>query len=172
MSKDQFLKFYKGTPSEQSAGECYDAISKALTKVGIFTDLTLIGALATVRVECGKAFKPINEYASGNAYEGRKDLGNYVPGDGAKYKGRGYIQLTGRSNYENYGKQFNIDLTCHPELALDTTIAAEILAKYFKDRGCNIACNSKDWTRVRKLVNGGKNGLEEFLSVVNQYLMV
>ncbi len=170
MTKDKFLKFYKGTPNEQSASICYDAIVRALSEQDILNDLTLVGALATVRTEVGKGFRPIEEYASGEAYEGRKDLGNYVPGDGIKYKGRGYIQLTGRNNYTNYGKVFGIDLVCHPELALNVEVSAKILARYFKDRNIPLYCNIKDWKTVRRLVNGGQNGLDVFLSVINQYL--
>jgi hypothetical protein len=169
-TKDKFTSFYVGTPYFNSAGICYDNISKALANQGILDDMTLIGALATCRVEVGKGYTPIPEIASGQAYEGRKDLGNTQPGDGVKYKGRGYIQLTGRSNYTNYGKALGIDLVNHPELALDPANAALIFAKYFKDRKCNIACDAKDWVKVRKLVNGGSNSLDTFLAVVNQFL--
>lgn len=172
MTKDTFLSFYKGTIYEIPAGICYDAVSQALKDVGIYTELTLIGALATVRTEVGRGFKPIEEYATGAAYQGRVDLLNLLPGDGVKYKGRGYIQLTGRLNYTNYGKLFNLDLVCHPEIALDPIIAAKILAQYFKDHGCDVACNAQNWTLVRQKVNGGINGLSDFLSVVGQYLAI
>lgn len=171
-TKDKFLSFYQTEPVKTSAGNCFDTISQALKDAGIYSDLVLIGALATVRVEVGRAFLPIREYASGVAYEGRKDLGNYVPGDGVKYAGAGYIQLTGRANYTNYGKIFGIDLVCHPELALDPVIASKILVQYFKDRGCDKACNAQNWTLVREKVNGGHNGLQDFLSVVGQYLAI
>lgn len=170
MTKESFLKFYKATPNEKSASDCFDAIQKALGDIGILTPFTLVGALATVRIEVGKAFKPIEEYASGSAYEGRRDLGNYIPGDGTKYKGRGFIQLTGRANYETFGKKIEVDFTCHPELALDLNNSAKILALYFKERGVNLACEAKDWVKVRKLVNGGSMGLTDFLRVVDQYL--
>lgn len=169
-SKDKFLGFYKNTVNEKSASDFYDIAKKALEEAGIYSDLTMIGICATVRVEVGRTFKPVEENASGNAYEGRKDLGNYVPGDGRKYKGRGFIQLTGRANYENYGKKFGIDLICNPELALQPEISAKILAQYFKDRKCNVACDKQDWPRVRLLVNGGDNGLPEFLNIINQYM--
>lgn len=170
MTKDHFLSFYRGSPTEQPASICFDALQNALSGLGILDDLTLIGALATVRVETARTFRPIEEYASGKAYEGRKDLGNYRPGDGMKYKGRGFIQLTGYDNYANYGKDLGIDLICHPELALDLEVSAKILALYFKDKNIPLYCNQKDWKTVRELVNGGDNGLEVFLSVINQYL--
>lgn len=168
--KIKFLSFYKNQPNEQDASICYDALQKALTELGIYTDLVLVGALATARVEVGRNFKPIEEYASGILYENRKDLGNTTIGDGKLYKGRGYIQLTGKANYTTYGEKLNLDLLTHPEMALELEVAAKVLACYFKDRGCDVACNNKDWVKVRKLVNGGNNALNEFLSIINQYL--
>jgi len=156
--------------NKTAAGICYDAIQDALMEQGICTVSTMVGALATVRTEVGFKFKPITEYASGAAYEWRKDLGNTQKGDGAKFKGRGYIQLTGRSNYLNYGKRLGLDLIKNPDLALDVKNSARILAVYFKDRKVNIACDKQDWTKVRRLVNGGTNGLDVFLLSVKSYL--
>ena len=185
LTKEEFLSFYPGLPG---ASSCFDAISKALAGEGIYSDLVLIGALATVRVEVGRAFFPIAEYASGQAYDITvnpklaAELGNTTPGDGVKYKGRGFIQLTGKFNYTSYGKNLGVDLVDSPTLALDPLIAAEVLASYFKSKGCDVACNAKNWAKVRQLVNGGNgvdsqdggttNGLNLFLSVVAQYLKV
>jgi predicted chitinase len=177
MTKDKFLSIYPKNVT--AATRCYDALQDALMELGICTQTTLVGALATVRVECGIKFAPIPEYASGAAYEGRKDLGNTQKGDGVRFKGRGYIQLTGRSNYEVYGKLLGVDLIKNPELALDVKTGARILALYFKNRKVNVACDKKDWVRVRRLINGGNgvdkkkggttNGLDEFLQMVTQY---
>ena len=64
-----------------------------------------------------------------------KGLGNTQEGDGAKYKGRGYIQLTGRANYEQVGNLIGIDLVNNPELANDPKIAAKIVPAFFKVGG-------------------------------------
>jgi len=178
MTKNEFISFYKGV---KGAETFYDAITAALKQEGILTPLTLIGALATARVEVGRQFKPISEIASGKAYEGRKDLGNTTPGDGVKYKGRGYVQLTGKANYSAYGKALGIDLVNKPDLALDVTTAARIMAKYFKDRKINTFCEQGRWSEVRRRVNGGNgvdklnggttNGLNDFIKVVNEYLV-
>jgi putative chitinase len=167
MTKDKLLSIYK--KNGKAAGICYDAVDAALTEFGINTPLTLLGALATVRTEVGMKFLPIREIASGKAYEGRKDLGNVQKGDGIKFKGRGYIQLTGRVNYTYYGKILKLDLVNNPDLALDVKNSARILALYFRDRKVNVACDKKQWTRVRKLVNGGTNGLTEFLEHVDVF---
>lgn len=57
----------------------------------------------------------MEEIASGEAYEERKDLGNTQPGDGKRFKGRGPIQFTGRSNNRMAGKALGLDLETHPE---------------------------------------------------------
>ena len=66
---------------------------------------------------------------------GAKNLGNTQPGDGFKFRGRGLNQLTGRGNYERYGKLLkNVDLIGDPDLANDPAIAARISVVYMKDR--------------------------------------
>lgn len=104
-------------------------------------------------------FKTVEEYASGKAYEGRKDLGNIHPGDGVKYKGRGYIQLTGRANYIAASKALNIDLLNHPEALLEPTNAFNVSAWFWNSRGLNSLALSDDLVKITKKINGGLNGL-------------
>lgn len=172
MTKESFLSFYTDKTTKNAASACYDAVSKALSDIGILTPMTLIGALATVRTEVGRGFLPVRENTDGKAYELRtKDLGNYCPGDGFKYRGGGYIQLTGRKNYEAYGAAIGADIVCHPDLTVtDISVSAAILARYFKDRGIQTMCDNRQWKDVRYAVNGGYNGLDTFLSVIDQYL--
>ena len=72
------------------------------------------------------------EYASGDAYNGRTDLGNTQPGDGPRFKGRGLIQLTGRSNYQQYGELLKLDLVQDPELAADPVISLRIACTFWQ----------------------------------------
>src|SRR5579859_6869076 len=65
---------------------------------------------------------------------GKMNLGNTEPGDGWKYHGRGYVQLTGHDNYARVGKELGLDLVNHPELAEDREIAAKIAVHYWESR--------------------------------------
>lgn len=82
--------------------------------------------LATAHHESDR-FKTMEEYASGAAYEGRKDLGNTMPGDGKRYKGRGLVQITGRRNYADWSKRLHVDLIGTPERAAALSIAVPVL---------------------------------------------
>ena len=144
-------------------------IIQALREQGIYSKPVLVAAIATVGTEVS-SFAPINEIGSRayftRMYEGRKDLGNIYRGDGARYHGRGHIQLTGRHNYRLYGQKLGVDLEGCPELALQPDVSAKVLALYFKTRGVANAANSQNWVKVRRIVNGGTNGLDRFQKLV------
>jgi predicted chitinase len=129
-------------------------------------------ALGTIRAET-EGFVPIDEGRSRfntrvtpfDRYEGRADLGNNQPGDGPKFKGRGYVQLTGRHNYTTIGPQVGANLVANPELANDPTIAGLILAQFLKSKETAIrsALANRNLELARKLVNGGRHGLDRFV---------
>lgn len=143
-------------------------MAQALQEAGITDANSMIAILATMKTEVGAGMSPIPEYAGGKAYEGRADLGNTQPGDGERFMGRGYIQLTGRANYEHYGQKLGLDLVNHPDLALQPDVAAKIMVEYFKERGIPQMAQSGDWVAARRAVNGGTNGLDVFLGAVQK----
>lgn len=137
----------------------------------------MLFALATVRVETWAGdFLPVSErpskYTGPNfeKYDGRRDLGNIHPGDGARFKGRGLIQLTGRANYAVTGKRIGVDLEGSPELANDPAIAARILADYIAQRASRIlgAMNAEDYRAARKTVNAAALGLDVFTDAIQR----
>jgi len=77
------------------------------------------------------------EIASGAAYEGRKDLGNIYPGDGVKFKGRGLIQITGRTNYTAAAKALGLDLINRPELLEQPEWAVKSACWWWANKGLN-----------------------------------
>lgn len=117
--------------------------------------------LATIKHECANRWQPIEEFASGKAYEGRKDLGNVQPGDGVRYKGRGYVQITGRSNYRRFGYLLHKDFENYPSLVLNNDLSYQIasmgmlrglftgkkLSDYINPAGC-------DYINARRIING------------------
>lgn len=106
-------------------------------------------------------FKTLKEYATGAAYEGRKDLGNTVKGDGVKFKGRGIFQVTGRSNYAKYSnKLFNDNrLLDNPALLEQPEWAVLSALHYWNDKKLNALADVGDFLAITKSINGGTNGL-------------
>jgi predicted chitinase len=149
----------------------WPALQAALQECGLGDRASVIAALATIGTEVS-AFAPINEFGGDSyftkMYEGRSDLGNTKPGDGARYHGRGFIQLTGRANYRTYGQKLGVPLEANPELALDPAVSARILATYMRDRGLGALAARGDWEGVRRGVNGGLNGWDRFSSLVTK----
>lgn len=130
-------------------------------------------ALSTIRAETA-SFAPIPEQVNQfntapggppfGLYDNLASLGNTQPGDGARFKGRGFVQLTGRANYTTYGPTISRDLIADPDLACDPVIAATLLAAFINAHAPAIraALAAADLARARRLVNGGTHGLADF----------
>jgi len=151
-------------------------VAAALDVSGLTDRAMLLAALGTIRAE-SEGFVPISELPSQfntkpgsapfSAYEGRATLGNTQPGDGARFKGRGFVQLTGRDNYARYGGTLGIDLESLPDRANAPEVAALLLATFLADRATEMrrALARGDFAAARKLVNGGTHGLARFKDV-------
>lgn len=95
-------------------------------------------------------------------YGGR--MGNTKPGDGYRYRGRGFIQLTGRAQYKAMSDLLvnqSVDLVADPDRAAEPDIAARIAVAYWKKTGLNAHADRDDVTAVTKAINGGTKGLAE-----------
>lgn len=167
-------KMFPGTPLK-NIEDNLPFILRALEEEELVDKPMVLMALATIRAETGN-FMPISEFPSRfntappgpnfNRYDRRTDLGNQGPPDGERFKGRGYIQLTGRNNYERYGHIIGLgtQLADEPDLANTPQFAAKILARFLKDKEKKIreAIMVGRLDNARRLVNGGTHGFANF----------
>lgn len=100
----------------------------------------------------------VRELASGEAYEGRADLGNTEPGDGVRYKGRGILQVTGRKNYTSCGQALGLPLVENPALLEEPRNAARSAGWFWKTNNLNALCDLGLFKKLTKKINGGLNG--------------
>jgi putative chitinase len=143
------------------ASELGMAANVHLRTYGILdTPLRLAHFMAQVAHESG-GFRYMEEIASGQAYEGRADLGNTQAGDGKRYKGRGPIQETGRANYRRDGQTLGIDFENHPEIVALPSIGLLVACLYWSRNGINALADADDVLAVTRKINGGTNGLDE-----------
>ncbi|MGH9882721.1 MAG: peptidoglycan-binding protein [Pyrinomonadaceae bacterium] len=167
-------KMFPGTPIA-NIGENLPLVLEALVKAKLADKDMVLMALATIRAET-ENFTPLSEFRSKfntspgshpfNLYDDRADLGNKGRPDGANFRGRGYIQLTGRSNYAVHGAAIGLgnQLIENPALANQPEIAAKLLASFLKSKEDLIrkALLAGDLRTARRLVNGGSHGLGVF----------
>jgi hypothetical protein len=151
-------------------------VDAALGAAGLVDTAMVVGALATIRAET-EGFVPIAELPSKyntppggqpfSLYDLRKDIGNGASGDGARFRGRGFVQLTGKANYASYGKRIGLDLLRQPDRANAPEVAAVVLAAFLADKASKFraAVQAGDLRAARRLVNGGSHGLERFSDV-------
>ena len=171
---DQVAQMFPATPKASIARHLPNVLA-GLQGVELTDKPMVLMALATIRAET-EGFVPISEGRSRfntknspfDLYEpgthAGDNLHNTQPGDGARFKGRGFVQLTGRSNYAHVSQEIHVDLVASPELANDSAIAGKILAQFLKDHETRIreALKQNDLATARKLVNGGSHGLASF----------
>lgn len=137
-------------------------LSKHMEEYGVDNYLRVCHFLAQATHECD-GFNTLREYwgptSAQRRYEGRKDLGNVVKGDGKRYMGRGIFQITGRYNYRLYGNKLGIDLENNPELAENPETSVLIALEYWRTKGLSAIADKDDVVLITKRINGGTNGL-------------
>lgn len=138
-------------------------IADCMDRYEINTPLRRVHFLAQVGHESGQ-LRYREEIASGAAYEGRRDLGNFKAGDGQRFKGRGLIQLTGRDNYTKYDtyRGANRKYVTSPHLvAEEPDTCVDVAGWYWMNRRINTAADKDSILTVTRFVNGGYNGLDD-----------
>lgn len=146
--------------SSAEADKYLGPINATLARYNINTALRVAHFLAQIGHEsCG--LDAAREYASGAAYEGRKDLGNTQAGDGVRFRGRGLIQITGRTNYAALGKAFGVDLCANPLLLEAPQFAALSAGWYWNSRNLNLLADKNHFISITRSINGGTNGIQD-----------
>jgi predicted chitinase len=151
------------TLNANTAASLISAINQAMQAGNITTPGREAAFLAQIAHETGgfRWFRELGSEAYFQRYEGRTDLGNLQPGDGARFCGRGFIQITGRANYERAGKALDVDLIDQPRLAETPEVGARIAAWYWQNRDLNACADRGDFITITRRINGGLIGLAD-----------
>jgi len=110
------------------------------------------------------------EMIANKVYSGR--MGNTEDGDGAKYIGRGLIQLTGKDNYRAFGEAIGEDLVSTPQLVEEPRYAALSAGWFWNKRGLNALADVMDVETMSKRINGGTIGMADRIAKINKVLDV
>lgn len=138
-----------------------EALLAAMVEADVTTPLRQAHFIAQVGHESAD-LRWLEELADGEAYEGRVALGNIQPGDGRRFKGRGLIQLTGRTNYRTFGAFVGRDLLADPAaVSREPELAVRSATWFWTVRKLNSLADRDDFLAVTKRINGGTNGLDD-----------
>lgn len=137
-----------------------EPLNQAMQEFEVNTPQRIRMFLAQIGHESGE-LRYVRELASGAAYENRIDLGNKIPGDGVRYKGRGLIQLTGRSNYEAFEQYSKIAVVHNPELLETPELAARVSGWFWYKNNLNALADLGKFDAITRRINGGLNGKED-----------
>ena len=145
----------------QVAGFFVPVLNTAMNRYQIVGTKRVAAFIAQIGHESGQ-LKYVKEIwgptAAQARYEGRKDLGNTVAGDGSKYRGRGLIQITGRANYMACGEALALDLIKQPELLEKPQHACMSAAWFWATKGLSTLADAGQFDKITRRINGGQNG--------------
>jgi len=154
--------------SEENLTKFGAKLIEAMEKYEINTDRRAAAFLAQIAHESG-SLRYVEEIASGEAYEGRKDLGNTEPGDGKRFKGRGLIQITGRANYQEISDELHYSFITNPEDLEKPGPATYSAAWFWWSRHLNRLADIDAFEKISIRINGMNkitkraNGIEDRL---------
>jgi putative chitinase len=140
-------------------------LNRTMVEFNVSTPLRQAHFLAQIAHESDR-FNALEEYASGEDYEGRDDLGNIYSGDGVRFKGRGLIQVTGRTNYIACGKALGVDLINNPTQLASPDLASRSAGWFWATNQLNGDADNDDVRTVTRVINGGYNGLDDRIQLL------
>ena len=142
-------------------------LNAAMVRYQINSRIRICHFIAQVAHE-SDGFNTCCEYADGSDYEWRDDLGNTQEGDGVRFKGRGLIQLTGRSWYTIFGKEIGVDLVANPHLLEEPELACVASGWFWNRHDLNALADINDIYAITRVINGGHNGINCRLSYLDR----
>jgi putative chitinase len=157
-SADEFTLYaiagHRGGKQREIIEAVGPSLQGTLAKWGILPGIETALFLGQCAVESA-GFSTMREFASGKEYEGRVDLGNTHPGDGVKYKGRGWLEVTGLDNYRRCGAALGLDLVNHPELLEDYQRGLEASCWFWMVNRIGPYARKGDVLSVSRIINLG-----------------
>ena len=151
ISREQLLALL---PESEPVADVYlPFLNEAMGRAQINTSARAAAFLAQVAVESDR-LQTMEEYASGEAYNGRADLGN-GPNDGPRFKGRGALQLTGRFNYRDASPMVGVDLQANPARAADPDVGFLTAAWVWSKFGLNDYADAGNLNAITRAINCG-----------------
>jgi putative chitinase len=108
------------------------------------------------------------EALANSVYGGR--MGNTMPGDGWKFRGRGLKQLTGKANYIAYSQASGANVVADPDVLLEPHAAADSAAWFWAANGCGALADAENWAALTRRINGGMNGHTQRVAAINRAL--
>ena len=166
------VQLHKIMPYAKARAEThFKHLAAAMAEFDINTERRMAAFLAQLAHESGE-LRYTSEIANGSAYEGRKDLGNILPGDGVKFKGHGFIQITGRDNHRKCGEYFGMDFEANPMLLTLPEWASRSAGWFWDTHDLNRLADVQDLKMITKKINGGFNGIKERQAYYDKALSV
>ena len=168
LTSDQIRKVVGKSASQKIIDNVIKSMDTYAVEFGLDRPERSVHFLAQIAHESAH-FRTTTEYASGAAYEGRKDLGNNYPGDGKRFRGRGLIQLTGRANTRTFTAWMrkrepgSMDFEANPERVAEFPWAFLASVYYWDSRNLNRYADSNNIEMITRRINGGLNGYADRL---------
>lgn len=159
LTADRFRRIMPNA-SQARVNEILPHLVDAMEEYGINTPQRQAAFLAQLAHESG-SLRYVREIASGDAYEGRANLGNFEAGDGRRFKGRGLIQITGRANYAQCALALGLPLLQKPEILEQPGPSCRSAAWFWHTHGLNALADQDNFLQITKVINGGLNGYDD-----------
>lgn len=150
-------------------------LQKAMNEFGITTSLrqaAFLTHVAHITVDLRYMTEVASDDALEHMYGGRKDMGNFEPGDGARYRGRGAFMITGRSNYQRFSEPLGIDLVAYPEQAAAPEVAFRTAGLFWQRNGINEVADTADFKGVTRRIDGNLRNIDRLTDYYNRALAI